>query len=433
MENTELNSRIISDLELDRKKSKGSMVKKIIIIILLIIVAFLGLKFFGGRSEAPGTVFKTEKVTKDDLVITVSTTGSLEPRNQVDIGSEMSGIIKTVDVDFNDHVKNGQVLATIDTTKQDAQVQQSKASLQAANAQILEAEATVTEARNELNRMKKVWELSGKKVPSQNELDAAEAKLQRAAAAVASANAQVSQAKATLEANKTDLEKMVIRSPIDGIVLDRDVEPGQTVAASYQTPVLFTIAEDLTKMELSVDVDEADVGMVEKGQDATFTVDAYPDRTFKAKILQVKYGSETTDGVVTYETLLSVDNSDLLLRPGMTATAEIIVKNIKNAILIPNAALRFEPPMMKNAPVPSQDNRALISRLLPGPPSRPGNNNKKPKENNSTAGNKKIWIFDNNHPMPVDITTGATDGSMTQVTGGGLLPDTDIITGTAGQ
>lgn len=434
MEKSETRNNIINDLELDKEKGKGGKFKKILIIALIIIVAFIGFKMCGGKGDAPGgEVFNTEKISRDNLIITVSATGSLEPRNSVDVGSEMSGIVDSVLVDFNDHVKSGQILATIDTTKQKAEVEQSKASLEAANAQVLEAKATVMEARNELTRLKKVWELSNKKVPSQTELDSAEATLQRALAAEESANAQVSQAKATLEANETDLGKMVIRSPIDGIVLDKDIETGQTVAASYETPLLFTIAEDLTKMELSVDVDEADVGLVEAGQEATFTVDAYPDKTFNAKILQVKYGSEETDGVVTYETLLSVDNKEMLLRPGMTATAEIIVKNIENAILVPNAALRFEPPMMANAPeASSKDERGLMSRLMPGPPPmRENNKNKKPEENGN--GTKKVWVLSNNHPMPVPITTGLTDGNMTQVTGGELQPGAEVITGTAGQ
>ena len=427
-----MNDNIIQNLELDGKKGKRGIFKKLIIFVLIIVILFIGFSFIKGNKKEPLTSFETQKIAKGNLTITVSATGSLEPRNQVDVGSELSGIIKTVDVDFNDQVVKGQVLATIDPSKLDAQVKQSRASLESASAQVLQAKATVKESQNELDRLKKVWDLSGKKVPSQQELDSAEASLQRAIASEASAKAQVSQAKATLEANETDLAKMVIRSPVDGIVLSRDIEPGQTVAASFQAPVLFTLAEDLTKMELSVDVDEADVGMVQSGQAATFTVDAYPDNTFDAEISKVKYGSETTEGVVTYETLLSVNNKDLLLRPGMTATAEITVKNIEDSILVPNAALRYKPPMM-NGGLPSPNNGGgLFSRLMPGPPGRFMNRERNPVE--IEKGNKKtVWILKDSHPVPISITTGLTDGDMTQVTGGDLRPDMDIITGAAGQ
>ncbi len=427
-----MNNNISQNLELDKNKGKGGILKKLIILVIIIIALIIGISFIKGKDTKAVASFETEKVTKGNLTITVSATGSLKPRNQVDVGSELSGIVKTVDVDFNDNVVRGQVLATIDTSKLEAQVEQSRASLEAAEAQVLQAKATVKESQNELDRLKRVWELSGKKVPSQQELDSAEAALQRAIASEASARAQVSQAKATLEANETDLGKMVIKSPVNGIVLSRDVEPGQTVAASFQAPVLFTLAEDLTKMELSVDVDEADVGMVQGGQDATFTVDAYPDKSFMAKILKVKYGSDTTEGVVTYETLLSVDNKDLLLRPGMTATAEIVVKNIKDTILVPNAALRFKPPMMDNTPTSTQDNRDIMSRIMPGPPRR-FRNDSGPKPEEKSNGSKTVWVLQDNRPFPVMIETGFTDGSMTQVTGGDLRLDVDIITGTAGK
>ncbi len=184
-------------------------------------------------------------------------------------------------------------------------------------------------------------------------------------------------------------------------------------------------------MELSVDVDEADVGMVKNGQDATFTVDAYPNQTFKAKILQVKFGSTATEGVVTYETLLLVDNEELLLRPGMTATAEIIVNQIKDSILVPNASLRYEPPFAKNASSPEGGQRSFLSRLMPGPPGRFANQDqrKEKKEN----GVKKVWILKDNQPVPIAITVGPSDGNMTQVLTGDLQPGMDIITGSLGQ
>ncbi len=221
-----MNNDIIQNLELDKNKGKKGIFKKLGIIVIVIIALFIGLSLFKGKDKETTASFETEKVSKGNLTITVSATGSLEPRNQVDVGSELSGIVKTVNVDFNDNVVKGQILATIDPSKLEAQVEQSRASLASANAQVLQAQATLKEARNDLDRLKKVWELSDKKVPSEQEMDSAEATLQRAIASEASANAQVLQAKATLEANETDLSKMVIRSPVNGIVLSRDVEPG---------------------------------------------------------------------------------------------------------------------------------------------------------------------------------------------------------------
>lgn len=432
MDRTENRKQLAENLELHSGHGKKGRLKKFIIIIAIFIFIIVLLSLVMGKDNKPASeLYETEQVEKGELIVTVSATGSLEPRNQVDVGSELSGIVKTVEVDFNDHVTKGQILATIDPSKLEAQVKQSKASLESANAKVLDAEATLAEMQSELKRLLHVWELSGKKIPSQNEIDSAEAAVKRANASLASAKAQVSQAKATLEANSTDLDKMVIKSPINGIVLNRDIEPGQTVAASFQAPVLFTLAEDLTQMELRVAIDEADVGLVKNGQDATFTVDAYLERTFNAKILQVKFGSSASEGVVTYETRLTVDNKDLSLRPGMTATAEIIVDNIKDTILVPNASLRFEPPFIKEGVDTRTGNRGFMSNLMPGPPRRFRNTGNQPEKKETSS--KKVWILKDNNPVQVEITTGSTDGNYTQVISGQIEPGMSIITGMEGQ
>lgn len=226
--------------------------------------------------KADSMKYKTQEVRRGSLTVSVIATGNLEPTNQVDVGSELSGIVRSVAVDYNDRVKLDQVLAKLDTDKLQAQVLQSKASLNSARAKVLDARATVKETRNALARLKQVRQLSNNKVPSQHDLDAAEAALDRALADEASAKAAVAEVQATLEYNQTDLSKAVVRSPINGVALERSVDPGQTVAASLTAPVLFTLAEDLALMELIVNVDEADVGQVKEGQEATFTVDAYP-------------------------------------------------------------------------------------------------------------------------------------------------------------
>jgi HlyD family secretion protein len=357
--------------------------------------------------------------------VTVTATGALEPTNQVDVGSELSGIIKTVEVDYNDRVKIGQILARLDTDKLKAKVLQSKAALESARAKVLEAQATVKESEDQLARLKQVWKLSNNMVPSQQDLDAAQAVLHRAKAIEATARAQVSQAQATLEADETDLAKAVIHSPINGIVLTRNVEPGQTVAASFQAPVLFTLAEDLTQMELHVDVDEADVGQVTKGQEAVFTVDAHPGRTFPARITQVRYGSQTVNGVVTYKTVLIVDNSDLSLRPGMTATADITINKVENAILVPNAALRFAP-SIKEKEAPSNGS-SLLNKLLPRrhrPPS------KQRKDSTDDIKLQHVWTLRDGKLFVIAISIGATDGRMTEVTSGDIEPGMPLVVDT---
>jgi len=383
------------------------------------------------RTEKSNSMqYQTEKARRGDLTVTVTATGNLEPTNQVEVGSEQSGIIETLEVDYNDHVKIGQVLAKLDTSKLEAEVLQSRAALASARAKVLQTEATIKETRNALSRLEEVRKLSNNRAVSQHDLDAAQAALDRALADKASAKATVNQAQAALEANETDLSKAVIHSPINGIVLTRNVEPGQTVAASLQAPVLFTLAEDLTHMELHVSVDEADVGHVKERQEATFTVDAYPDRNFPARITQVRFGSQTVDGVVTYETVLNVDNSDLSLRPGMTATAEITVKKVRNAILVPNAALRFTPPIKeKNDP---SDRRSILSRLLPR---RPRSWSK--RRIDATADNKKqrVWTLRDGQLVTITVMTGATNGSMTEVISGDIEPGMALVVDTlrAGQ
>jgi HlyD family secretion protein len=223
-----------------------------------------------------------------------------------------------------------------------------------------------------------------------------------------------------LELKETDLKKACICSPIDGIVLRRNVDPGQTVAATLQAPVLFTLAEDLTAMELQVDVDEADVGRVDIGQTAQFTVDAYPDRTFSGTVTKVRYAPQTIEGVVTYTTHLSVDNSNLLLRPGMTATAEISAKTVKNAVLIRNEALRFAPP----EPEAEEQGGGLLSRILPRPPAI-----KKPQPR-SDAGNgnqRQIWILKDGEPAAISISVGLSDGQRTEVVAGELQPGQQVV------
>lgn len=391
----------------------------------LLLIAVIAFVVFKSGGEAKGPSYETETVNRGRLEVTVSATGNLQPTNQVDVGSELSGIVDTVSVDINDRVKIGQVLARLDTSKLNDQSAKSRAALAVAEAAVRQAEATVTESRANLRRLQDVFKLSGGKVPSKTEMETAEAGQDRAVASLASAKASVTQARATLSSDDTNLAKASIRSPINGVVLARKVEPGQTVAASLQAPVLFTLAEDLSQMELQVNVDEADVGQVQAGQKAAFSVDAYPGRKYPASISRVSYGSQIAEGVVSYPTVLKVNNDDLSLRPGMTATAEIGTATREDALLVPNAALRFSPEAASGKQAKSG---GILAALLPRPPRSVSV--KAPRNGNDKAGGKRVWVLKDGQPTSVQIKTGLSNGRMTEVLGGELAPGMQVITDT---
>jgi len=299
-------------------------------------------------------------------------------------------------------------------------VVQQKAALAVAEARVRQARATLEEARLKHARTR---DLAGRKLASQQDLDVALAALERARADLAGAQAQVAQAKAALDAVQSKLAKAVIRAPINGIVLSRNVEPGQTVAAAFNTPVLFSLAEDLRRMELHVDVDEADVGHLREGQSASFSVDAYPGRVFPATVTQVRFAPRRVEGVVTYETLLRVANDELLLRPGMTATAEITVAQVADALLIPNAALRFQPPRESAAQRRSGN---IFGSLIPHRP-------RETRQGGSGTGSATVYRLVDGAPQPLKVVTGLSDGQQTVLSEPALAPGTLLITGLARQ
>jgi HlyD family secretion protein len=402
---------------------------------IVAVIAAAVLLVLGGRAGRPGAEprLRTAEVRRGDLTVTVSATGNLQPTNEVDVGSEVSGLVEEVFVDDNDHVRLDQILARLDESKLRDEVVHARAALTSAEARVRQAVASVHETHATLERLRRVAELSGNKVPSATELESAEAAAERATADEASARAAVEQAKASLSSAEVTLSKASIRSPINGIVLARSIEPGQTVAASFQAPVLFTLAEDLEHMELEVDVDEADVGQVRAGQPAVFTVDAYPRREFPARITRVGYGSEITDGVVSYTTILTVSNDDLSLRPGMTATAEITTLTRTGVLLVPNAALRFTPPAPSAAGAGAegeQPRRSLVSNLLPHPPRFASRRVEQTEADD--GGERRVWVLRDGHPVPVPVQVGATDGSLTEVSSPGLEPGMQVITESLG-
>jgi HlyD family secretion protein len=392
----------------------------------LALLAGLGYAAMKNGQDANAPRYLSEPVARGHLTVTVSASGTLQPTNQVDVGSEQSGTIEAVLVDDNDPVKKGQVLARLDARKLTDQVAKSRAALASAAAGVLQAQATEKEATASLARLREVERLSGGKVPSRAELDTGEATLARARADVAVAQAAVAQARATLATDETNLTKAVIRSPIDGVVLARKVEPGQTVAATMTTPVLFTLAEDLTQMELQVKVDEADVGQVKDGQETKFSVDAYPSRAYPARITRVDLGSTVTDNVVSYLTALEVKNPDLSLRPGMTASATILTQQRDDVLLVPNAALRFTP----GGTTSGGARNSLVASLLPRPPRG------EPKRATTAAPaqgeSRQVWVLRNGQAEPVQVTTGATNGRQTEILGDALKAGEAVITDYAG-
>ncbi len=384
---------------------------------LMLIIGLVGAVLLWLGSDKPGAAqYKTAVVQRGDLTVTVTATGAVQPTNEVEISSELSGIIRSVQVDYNERVKVGQVLAELDTDKLNAEVAHSRATLLARQANVQEAEARVAEKQSEYDRIKR---LQAKNFSSQADLDTARAAYQTALAALASARAEVEVAQANLDVDETNLKKACICSPIDGIVLSRDVEPGQTVASSLQAPVLFRLAEDLAQMTLEVDIDEADMGKVREGQQAVFTVEAFPERDMPATITELRFAPETVEGVVTYKAVLAIDNSGLLLRPGMTATAEITVQQLQDVLLVPNAALRFAPAADESAPEPG----SILRKLFPHRPQRV----RAPGIASGRRGERQLWLLRDGAPVGVAVSTGASDGSMTEILGGDLSAGDVVI------
>jgi HlyD family secretion protein len=402
---------------------RGRRARWVLAAITAMIAASGGLMAFRSRGAEVPIAYQTERVTRGTLNVFVSATGNLQPTNKVDVGSELSGLVDLVLVDENDKVSAGQVVARLDTSRLKDAIAQSQASLASAEAKQNQAEATLAESTASLNRLREVSTLSGGKVPSRTEMETAEATLLRSQAEVSSAKAAVNQARAALSSDQINLSKASIRSPIEGIVLSRKVEPGQTVAASLQVATLFTIAKDLREMDLEVAVDEADVGKVKAGQHATFTVDAYPNRRYSAEVTRVAYGSTTSNNVVTYTTRLKVTNEDLSLRPGMTATAEIACVTRERALLVPNAALRFVP--LSASP---ESGRSLLGSLMPGPP--PDDANARQAKAKTVV--QQVWTLRDGRAMPLSLTVGETDGRFTEVTSGDLKEGASVVTDATG-
>jgi HlyD family secretion protein len=365
--------------------------KKIIIITGIIsVIVIAGFILFRGPGNEPK--FRTDKIIRGDIEMAVSATGTVNPVTTVLVGTQVSGTIKELYVDFNSPVKKGKMIARIDPALFEAQVNQAKANFLSAKANLEKAGATLVDAKRTMDRNK---ELFSKNLVARSDLDTAETNYETANASVSAAKSQVAQTEAALSLAETNLRYTKIVSPVDGIVVSRNVDVGQTVAASFQTPTLFSIAQDLTKMQIDTSVDEADIGKIKVRQDVEFTVDAYPDITFKGKVWQIRNAPITVQNVVTYDVVINVDNPELKLKPGMTANVSIIVSIKKDVLKIPNVALRF-----------------------------------KPAEKGKTAVQQKgsgVWIPEQGNPKRVPISIGISDGNYTEFVSGGIKEGQELI------
>lgn len=353
--------------------------------------------------SGPKLNYETAKVVRGDLTVTVSATGTLQPGTKVDVGTEVSGKIDQLLVDSNDHVKKGQLMAVINTDTLQAQLDQFRATLAQARATLATNQATVRQTQAKRARY---HNLQDGGAVSALDIQSVDADYARAIASVSLAKGQIDSAEAQVTNTQTQIGKARVTAPIDGVVLSRAVSVGQTVQASFSAPVLFTLASDLSVMQLSIDIDEADMGTVKEGQKATFTVDAFPNRKFDARLVTLYNSSKTTNNVVTFPGSLLVDNRSLLLRPGLTATAEILVAEVKNALLVPNAALRFTPP-----PV-GLDNK-------PPPPAAKAPNGKQ---------GGRVWVLVKNKPEARDLILGHSDGISTEILSGNLALGDVVLT-----
>lgn len=393
-------------------------------VVLLLLV--LAVAQCSGGDEGPEYV--TEDVVERSLDLTVTATGNLRPTNQVEVGSEISGRVDDIRVDVNDRVTRGQVLAVVNTEIIDDQIAQARANLNATRASVAQASAGLNVNTASLERLREVYRLSDGKVPSQTEMEQAEAAVARDRAGVASARANVAAAQAALSSSTTTRNRAVIRSPVSGVVLARRIEPGQTVAASFNTPTLFVIAEDLAAMQLRIEVDEADVGQIEAGQEASFAVDAYPGRQFPAVVERIDLASNNTvaeasgasiggNSVVSYEARLTVANGEGLLRPGMTATATVSTENTGDQLLVPNGALRFRPDVV------AEEEGGVLNPQF----------GLEQNEQQATIGigsRQQVQVLQDDGTLKaVEVITGQSDGRMTVVRSEELSAGVKVVTG----
>ncbi len=424
------------------------MKKKIVIgVVVLVVIAGIvfGFTYFKHNTNKAPRYEKTA-IDRGDITALVDTTGTLNPVTIVDVGSQVSGKIDNIYVDFNSQVKKGQLLAELDQSPFLTKVQQNEANYLSSEASLEKAKVTLENTEKQYHRAKSLFE---KELISFEQFEGTETQYFGAKSDLLSAEARLEQAKAQLDSSKVDLEYTIIKSPIDGVVINRNINVGQTVAASFQAPVLFQIANDLSKMQVECSVDEADIGTVKEGQKVRFTVDAFPNDNFAGVVRQVRYSPEVIQNVVTYTTIVDVENPEMKLRPGMTATVSIVVGEAKNALRVANSALRFNPNLspeemrvlFEQVRRERQGTRAASSQSDgQSAEKRPQQKPQTDQQANFQMGSGamrsrmrdmgRVWMEDENGKLKMlFIRTGVTDNANTEITGGDLKEGQEVITG----
>lgn len=399
--------------------------KIIIVVVILLIAAGGGYAYWRMSDTNKEPAYLTTPVTKGNVRQVVASTGTLQAVVTVVVGSQVSGTIEKLSADFNSKVEAGQVVAQLNQDKFKAAVDQARANLLAAQATLAKNKVTVADALRTLERNR---ELRKRDVMAQSELDASQTAYDAAVAQLEVSQAQISQAQAALNQNMVDLNNTVIRSPVDGMVISRSVDVGQTVAASLSAPTLFTIANDLAKMEVHTSVDEADVGNVSEGQEVSFTVDAFPVRRFRGKVHQVRNAPTTVQNVVTYDAVVRIDNKEMLLKPGMTANVQFLVSEKEDVLTVPNMALRFKPPEEKNEvqDLLRQEQGRAAPQLGARRTSRSGAGGNAGGQGRRVR-QVKIYLLKDGKAQPVDVQLGITDGSKTEVVAGKVNENDPVI------
>lgn len=371
---------------LDLTKIKNIQKKYVYSTVAIILLIIIGIISFAGSKQVK---YKTKPIERCTITEVVEASGTINPVNTVSVGSTVSGLIKEIYVDYNDVVKKGQILAQIDPANFEATVQQNQAQINNAKANLSKLQAIANYDQKQYIRYKNLY---AKNFVAKSELDEKLSTYQSDIAQINAAKAQINQYQASLKTALTNLGYTKIIAPVDGTVISREIDLGSPVAASFQAPELFTIAQDLTKMQIEVSVSEADIGRVEEGQDVTYTLDGYPDSTFTGKVTQVRLSPTTESNVVTYTVIVDVNNEDLKLKPGMTANVSIITDKSENVLCVPNMALKFTPDI-----------------------------------NGPKYKNQGIWILEKGKPKRIEIETGAYNDSSTEIISEKIKEGSEVI------
>jgi len=383
------------------------MKKRLLIAVVAVAVLTAGAAvYFQATAKGETPQFMTATVTRGDVVETVDATGTLQAVTTVQVGTQVSGTIQALYADFNTQVKKGQVVARLDPSLLQAQVDQAEATVTRLQADVERARVTLEDAQIKLKRANELWK--AQLIP-QTDLETAQATTRQAEASLKSAEAQVTQARGSVNQNRVNLDHSIIVAPVDGIVISRNVDVGQTVAASMQAPTLFVIAKDLTRMQVNASIDEADIGKIAIGQTVAFRVDAYPDETFSGTVSQVRLDPVVAQNVVSYVTVIDVPNKQMKLKPGMTANVTVQIARADDVLRVPNAALRFRPTIDRGTGEARRNSSEGAQANTDAAPAGQTHERR-----------PRVWISENGQLRPVVVQVGITDGTTTAITGGEL-------------